>query len=64
MRRSYVLDTLPPMLKKTGRLHRRSTLAGELCNAYGNDVVDLVLSVKYQTPESLNVWIFPRYLAP
>lgn len=40
------------------------TLAGEPCNAYGNDVADLVLSVEYQTAKRLNVRILSRYLAP
>lgn len=40
------------------------TLAGEACDVYGIDVVDLTLTVEYQTPERLNVQIVPRYLVP
>ncbi|TKA74673.1 hypothetical protein B0A55_04709 [Friedmanniomyces simplex] len=40
------------------------TLAGQGCNAYGNDVKDLTLSVQYQSQERLAVRIYPKYLAP
>lgn len=40
------------------------TLAGSACNAYGNDIVDLVLSVEYQSQERLAVSIYPKYLVP
>ncbi|EMC96216.1 glycoside hydrolase family 31 protein [Baudoinia panamericana UAMH 10762] len=40
------------------------TLAGPACNAYGNDVRDLTLSVQYQSKERLSVKIFPKYLVP
>ena len=38
------------------------TLAGKPCNAYGNDIVDLSLTVEYQNKQRLNVKIVPRYL--
>lgn len=40
------------------------TLAGSPCNVYGNDIVDLVLSVQYQSQARLAVSILPKYLAP
>jgi alpha-glucosidase len=40
------------------------TLTGPACNVYGNDILDLSLSVQYQAPERLNVQIVPRYLVP
>lgn len=40
------------------------TLAGDACNVYGNDIVDLSLSVEYQSKERLAVRIIPKYLAP
>lgn len=40
------------------------TLAGEACNAYGNDIVDLTLEVQYQNATRLNVKIYPKYIVP
>lgn len=40
------------------------TLAGTACNVYGIDIVDLSLSVEYQSKERLAVRIVPKYLAP
>ncbi|KAK0793754.1 hypothetical protein LTR75_011022 [Friedmanniomyces endolithicus] len=40
------------------------TLAGQECNAYGNDVKDLTLSVQYQSRERLAVRIYPKHLEP
>jgi len=40
------------------------TLAGQGCNAYGNDIGDLTLSVEYQSKERMAVRIYPRHLAP
>lgn len=40
------------------------TLMGEGCNVYGNDIVDLLLSVEYQTKERLSVRIHPKHLVP
>jgi alpha-glucosidase len=40
------------------------SLAGSACNAYGNDVPDLVLEVQYQNSTRLNVKIYPKYLVP
>ncbi|KAF5974245.1 alpha-glucosidase precursor (maltase) [Fusarium coicis] len=39
------------------------TIAGPNCQAFGNDIRDLVLEVQYQTKERLNVKIFPKYLS-
>ncbi|KAH7227326.1 glycosyl hydrolases family 31-domain-containing protein [Fusarium oxysporum] len=39
------------------------TIAGPNCQAFGNDIRDLVLEVEYQTKERLNVKIFPKYLS-
>ena len=38
------------------------TLAGDACNVYGNDIIDLSLVVEYQSKERLSVKILPRYL--
>ncbi|KAF5681244.1 putative alpha-glucosidase precursor (maltase) [Fusarium heterosporum] len=38
------------------------TLNGPNCQAFGNDIRDLVLDVQYQTKERLNVKIYPKYL--
>ena len=40
------------------------SLAGQPCNAYGNDIVNLFLTVEYQSQQRLNVKIVPLYLAP
>ncbi|PVH95481.1 glycoside hydrolase family 31 protein [Periconia macrospinosa] len=40
------------------------TLAGDPCNAYGNDILDLILNVQYQNATRLNVKIYPKYLVP
>jgi alpha-glucosidase len=40
------------------------TIAGANCQAFGNDVADLVLEVQYQAKERLNVRIYPRHIAP
>lgn len=40
------------------------TLAGEPCNVYGNDIVDLTLAVEYQARERLSVRIVPKYISP
>jgi alpha-glucosidase len=40
------------------------TIAGSACQAFGNDIADLVLEVNYQTKERLNVRIYPKYIAP
>ncbi|CCT70700.1 probable Alpha-glucosidase precursor (Maltase) [Fusarium fujikuroi IMI 58289] len=39
------------------------TMAGPNCQAFGNDIRDLILEVQYQTKERLNVKIFPKYLS-
>ncbi|CAI6341903.1 unnamed protein product [Periconia digitata] len=38
-------------------------LAGDACNAYGNDIQDLILNVQYQNATRLNVKIYPKYIA-
>jgi len=38
------------------------TLAGPVCNAYGIDIVDLNLTVEYQSPDRLSVKIVPAYI--
>lgn len=38
------------------------SLAGENCQAFGNDIESLQLEVHYQTRDRLNVKIYPRYL--
>ena len=38
------------------------TLAGEPCNVYGNDIIDLSLVVEYQSRKRLSVKMYPRYL--
>jgi alpha-glucosidase len=40
------------------------SLAGLACNAYGNEIPDLVLEVQYQNAAQLNVKIYPKYIAP
>lgn len=40
------------------------TIGGPNCQAFGNDIADLVLEVQYQTKERLNVRIYPKYIAP
>ncbi|KAK3068580.1 hypothetical protein LTR53_013743 [Teratosphaeriaceae sp. CCFEE 6253] len=40
------------------------TLSGAHCQAYGNDIDDLVLEVQYQSQSRLNVKIYPKYIAP
>jgi alpha-glucosidase len=40
------------------------TILGDGCNVYGNDIVDLLLSVEYQAKERLSVRIYPKHLAP
>lgn len=37
-------------------------LAGKACNVYGNDVLNLTLTVNYQGPDRLNIEIKPRFL--
>lgn len=39
------------------------TIAGLNCQAFGNDIRELVLEVQYQTKARLNVKIFPKYLS-
>ncbi|KAF2724910.1 glycoside hydrolase family 31 protein [Polychaeton citri CBS 116435] len=52
-------------VQQTGnRLTADLTLAGNACNVYGNDIIDLVLDVQYQNANQMNVRIFPRYIAP
>lgn len=46
------------------RLTADLTLAGEACNAYGNDILDLFLDVQYQNATRLNVKISPKYIVP
>ncbi|KAF2168529.1 glycoside hydrolase family 31 protein [Zasmidium cellare ATCC 36951] len=38
------------------------TIAGSHCQAFGNDIDDLLLEVQYQTQDRLNVKIYPRYI--
>jgi len=38
------------------------TIAGANCQAFGNDIPELVLEVQYQTKERLNVKISPKYI--
>ncbi|KAK0253659.1 hypothetical protein LTS09_011237 [Friedmanniomyces endolithicus] len=40
------------------------TLGGQGCNAHGNDVKYLTLSVQYQSQERLAVRIYPKHLQP
>lgn len=40
------------------------TIAGANCQAFGNDIADLVLEVQFQAKERLNVRIYPKYIAP
>ncbi|WPG98450.1 Hypothetical protein R9X50_00124000 [Acrodontium crateriforme] len=40
------------------------TIAGDNCQAYGNDIADLVLEVSYQAKERVNVRIYPKYIVP
>lgn len=40
------------------------TIAGDNCQAFGNDIADLALEVSYQTKERLNVRIYPKHLVP
>lgn len=40
------------------------TIAGDHCQAYGNDIEDLTLEVAYQAKERLNVRIYPKNIAP
>lgn len=37
-------------------------MAGEACTAYGNDIMDLSLTVQHQDADRLNVRIKPRYI--
>ncbi|CAJ0547486.1 Ff.00g042400.m01.CDS01 [Fusarium sp. VM40] len=39
------------------------TIAGPNCQAFGNDIRDLVLEVQYQAKERLNVKIYPKHLS-
>lgn len=39
------------------------TIAGNNCQAYGNDIADLTLEVSYQAKERLNVRIHPKHIA-
>ena len=38
------------------------TIAGPNCQAFGNDIADLALVIQFQTPERLNVKIYPKYI--
>lgn len=40
------------------------TIAGANCQAFGNDIADLILEVSYQAKERLNVRIYPKNIAP
>ncbi|KAF2714515.1 glycoside hydrolase family 31 protein [Pleomassaria siparia CBS 279.74] len=40
------------------------TIAGADCQAFGNDIADLVLEVQYQTKERLNLKIYPKHISP
>lgn len=40
------------------------TIAGAKCQAFGNDIADLILEVNYQAQERLNVRIYPRIITP
>jgi alpha-glucosidase len=40
------------------------TLAGPACNAYGNEISDLVLEVQYQNDAQINVKIYPKFVVP
>jgi alpha-glucosidase len=40
------------------------SLAGPACNAYGNEISDLVLEVQYQNAAQLNVKIYTKYVTP
>lgn len=40
------------------------TIAGANCQAFGNDIANLVLEVNYQAKERLNVRIYPKNIAP
>lgn len=40
------------------------TLAGAPCQAFGNDIADLILNVEYQTRDRLNVQMYPRDIVP
>lgn len=40
------------------------TIAGANCQAFGNDVANLVLEVNYQAKERLNVRIYPKSITP
>lgn len=39
------------------------TIAGSNCQAFGNDIADLLLEVQYQTKDRLNVKMYPKYLS-
>jgi alpha-glucosidase len=39
-------------------------IAGANCQAFGNDIANLVLEVNYQAKERLNIRIYPKYIAP
>lgn len=39
-------------------------IAGPNCQAFGNDITNLVLEVNYQAKERLNIRIYPKYIAP
>ncbi|CAO2648181.1 Nn.00g074480.m01.CDS01 [Neocucurbitaria sp. VM-36] len=40
------------------------TIAGANCQAFGNDIADLILEVNYQAKERLNIRIYPKHIAP
>lgn len=40
------------------------TIAGANCQAFGNDIADLVLEVNYQAKERLNVRMYPKNISP
>lgn len=49
--------------KTTTGLTADLVLAGTACNAYGNDVENLLLTVDYQSSDRLNVYITPKYVS-
>lgn len=40
------------------------TIAGSNCQAFGNDIANLVLEVNYQAKERLNIRIYPKDISP
>ena len=39
-------------------------IAGQNCQAFGNDIANLVVEVQYQAKERLNVRIYPKHIDP